>query len=119
MYYISKRFNFEAAHHLEGLPAEHLCSRDHGHSYVVILHLRGETLNKIGFVVDYRKLDSFKKFIDESFDHRDLNKVLAFNPTAENLAEYFYHVAILDFSKLYAVTVKETEKTEARYQPKP
>ena len=116
MYSISKRFDFSAAHHLNGLPPEHPCSRIHGHNYSVTLHLKSEILTKEGFVLDYRKLDVFKSWLDENFDHQDLNeKMQGIDPTAENLAKYCYDVWAEDLG-LFAVTVKETDKTEARYE---
>jgi 6-pyruvoyl-tetrahydropterin synthase len=42
-YTISKEFAFSAAHHLNGLPPSHPCSRVHGHNYVVRVVLRRET----------------------------------------------------------------------------
>ncbi|WP_312879641.1 6-pyruvoyl trahydropterin synthase family protein [Actinomadura luteofluorescens] len=43
---IGKRFDFEAGHQLPGLPPEHKCSRQHGHSYEVevILTPAGDSL---------------------------------------------------------------------------
>lgn len=66
MYRISKRFGFSASHIIEGLPEGHQCGRLHGHNYEVELILQAETLNSVGFVVDYGDLKSFKTFIDET-----------------------------------------------------
>jgi 6-pyruvoyltetrahydropterin/6-carboxytetrahydropterin synthase len=72
-------------------------------------------LNKIGFVKDYRELDPIKQFIDDTLDHRHLNDIFDFNPTAEKMAKYFFHRFKKQFHNLSAVIVKETEKTAARY----
>jgi 6-pyruvoyltetrahydropterin/6-carboxytetrahydropterin synthase len=117
MYTISKEFRFEAAHLLRGLPENHPCSNLHGHSYIVIFELSSVILNEVGFVVDYRKLDTIKKYIDEIVDHQYLNQVFLFNPTAENLAKHFFKLFKRDFPQLSAVIVKETEKTMAKYTP--
>ena len=123
MYTISKQFAFSAAHQLHGLPKDHPCSNLHGHNYVVIVELQSTYLNKVGFILDYRALSPIKEYIDEQLDHRNLNDVLLFNPTAELMAEYFYH----EFRKLFelpernfisAVSVQETPKTIATYRPK-
>lgn len=118
MYTISKRFDFSAAHHLLGLPEEHPCSRVHGHNYSIELELCARFLNHVGFVVDYRALDTFKAMVDE-WDHRDLNAALP-QPTAENIAYYLWTRASVMFDDgrviVSAVRVKETEKTCAEYR---
>jgi len=115
MYTISKEFHFSASHQLFGLPVDHPCTRLHGHNYIVIVELTSVNLSKIGFVKDYRELEPIKKFIDENLDHRHLNDVLQFNPTAENIAKFFFKKFKKDFPQLSAIIVKETEKTAARY----
>ena len=116
MYKISKQFSFSASHILEGLSPEHPCSRLHGHNYVVTVHLRSIKLDEKGFVKDYRELDNVKKYIDEKFDHRHLNDILPFNPTAENLAKYLFDIFKQDMPELYAIEVSETPKTTAIYE---
>lgn len=116
MYTIRKQFSFSASHQLIGLPAEHPCSRLHGHNYVVEVKLAARDLNNIYFVRDYKELDAFKKYIDEEVDHRDLNEV--FDPmqtTAENLAETFYIWCKDRWSETSSVAVSETPKTWAEY----
>lgn len=116
MYKISKQFAFSSSHILEGLPQEHPCSRLHGHNYIVTVHLRASQLNDIGFVKDYRELDNVKKYIDDVFDHRHLNDILPFNPTAENMAKYLYDTFVKEIPEIYAVEVSETPKTTAIYE---
>lgn len=116
MYKISKEFAFSASHILEGLPECHPCARLHGHNYVVRVHLKANKLNETGFVKDYRELDTIKKYIDEQLDHRHLNDILPFNPTAENIARYLYDIFIQDIPEIYAVEVSETPKTSAIYE---
>jgi 6-pyruvoyltetrahydropterin/6-carboxytetrahydropterin synthase len=116
MYKINKRFTFSASHMLEGLSDGHPCARLHGHNYVVTLHLRTETLNEIGFVADYHDLDFVKKYIDRHLDHRHLNDVLEFNPSAENIAKYLFDLFREKLPRLYALEVSETPKTSAIYE---
>lgn len=116
MYKISKQFAFSASHILEGLPADHPCTRLHGHNYVITVHLKSLDLNEIGFVKDYRQLDAVKEYIDNTLDHRHLNDVFSFNPTAENVAKYLYDLFKKDIEELYAVEVSETPKTSAIYE---
>lgn len=88
---ISKDFAFSASHALEGLPAEHQCARLHGHNYIVRVTLGAQRLNDVGFVVDYGELKPVQQFIDDTLDHRHLNEVLNFNPTAEHMASWLSH----------------------------
>ena len=116
MYKISKEFAFSASHILIGLPSGHPCSRLHGHNYVVRVYLKSESLNEVGFVRDYRALDIVKKYIDDHLDHRHLNDLFSFNPSAENLAKFLYDKFKGDIPELYAVEVSETPKTSAVYE---
>ncbi len=135
---ITKDFTFEAAHQLTGLPDGHQCSRLHGHSYTVRVKLRG-LLKEPGWVRDYGDLETFKKLLSSTFDHRNVNQVLEDldnkrelprlqishgartsmnkNPTAEVLANVFYHLLKrLGFDEVVAVGVSETSKVWAWYE---
>lgn len=118
-YVISKDFSFSAAHYLNGLDEEHPCSRMHGHNYIVRVELISDTLNAIGFVVDYRDLSPIKDWLNKELDHRCLNEVIAANPTAENLAMHIAKiirkVTNIPREARVAVGVSETAKTWARY----
>jgi len=117
MFTISKEFAFSASHRLEGLGSEHPCARLHGHNYVVKVMLAGMP-NKVGFVRDYRDLGIFKEWLDLHIDHRPLNQVLPFNPTAEHMAEYLYRVLRDECGiRATSVAVSETPKTWATYEP--
>lgn len=116
MYKIWKEFKFSASHQLTGLPPTHQCSRLHGHNYVVEIQLESEVLNEIGFIVDFGDLKIFKDWIDSEFDHRHLNDVLAFNPTAENMAKFICEAWQYKFPQLAEVRVKETDTSWAAYR---
>lgn len=116
MYQISKEFHFSASHQLTKVPDWHPCARLHGHNYVVILALSSEELNDMDFVRDYGVLDKFKRWLDDTIDHRDLNEVLhPMETTAENMARYFYDKWKHVFPELFSVSIKETPKTSAIY----
>lgn len=126
MYIITKQFSFEAAHQLAGLPREHQCSRQHGHSYRVEVELSADKLNYAGFVVDYGELDAFASYLKGTFDHRDLNEVVPREwaeslsirqTTAENLARGFFVWCKYNWPQTRAVRVSETQKTWAEYRP--
>lgn len=115
MYKIGIEYQFEAAHILKGLPEGHKCGRLHGHNYVVNVELASDTLNEVGFIVDYFDLKPIKTFIDTCLDHRLLNDVLTFNPTVENLAKYLFDTFKPMFPQLSKITIKETPTTFASY----
>ena len=117
MYTISKKFSFSASHSLKNLPEGHPCRNMHGHNYVITVELRSINLDEAGFVLDYRKLDLVKSFLDKNFDHQHLNDVVDFNPSAENLARYIFKSLCQSIPLLSAVEVSETDKTLARYEP--
>jgi 6-pyruvoyltetrahydropterin/6-carboxytetrahydropterin synthase len=117
---ISKEFAFSASHILDSLPSWHMCARMHGHNYVIIIELsaRVEDLTPEGFVRDFRDLDAFKKWIDETFDHRHLNDVMgSVAPTSENLAIWIHDRWRDRYPELTAVRVSETPKTWAVFRP--
>ncbi len=115
MYKIKKQFQFSAGHHLEGLPLNHQCSRPHGHNYIVEITLKSNKLNKVGFVVDYGDLKPLKDYIDNTLDHRNLNNVLNFQTSAENLAKHLFDFCKKLWPQTFSVAVSETPKTWAIY----
>lgn len=122
MYRICKRFGFEAAHHLPGLPPDHKCSRPHGHSYTVEVSLIAEELDETGFVVDFAELSVVGRYLKDTFDHRDLNEVLDVPPTSENLARLIFrwcreNIPLPSEVSVALVRVAETTSTYAEYAP--
>ena len=117
MYKISKEFTFSASHILDKLHDNHPCAHLHGHNYVVTIHLCSEELNDYGFVRDYRDLMFVKEYLDNTLDHRHLNDIIPYHPTAENIARYLFEIFSEKLPELYAVKVSETPKTSAVYEP--
>ncbi|MFE4512653.1 6-pyruvoyl tetrahydropterin synthase family protein [Kitasatospora sp. NPDC056783] len=118
---IGKSFTFEAGHRLTGLPPEHQCSRQHGHSYIVEVELVADELVAPGFVTDFADLKPFKAFLDGQLDHRNLHEVLPVEPTSELLARYLagwfiQHVEPGIAGRLAAVRVRETGSSWARFE---
>ena len=116
MYLITKQFHFSAAHRLDHLPSTHPCARDHGHNYLVELVLGAGALDERGFVRDYTELAAFESLLDHELDHRHLNDVLAFPPTAENIASYLYRRSKECWPEVVAVRVGETPRTWAEFR---
>ncbi len=82
---VSKRFKFAAAHSLNLVPDNHKCRRLHGHNYIVEAGYHG-AVGETGMVVDYAVIDQQMKPIVDGLDHQNLNDILTFETTAENIA---------------------------------
>ncbi|MEH0447448.1 6-carboxytetrahydropterin synthase [Streptomyces sp. B21-102] len=117
---IGKTFNFEAGHRLPGLPDEHKCSRQHGHSYEVEVILTAPSLEEPGFVADFGALAPFKEFLNTELDHYNLHEILPFEPTSERLAQFLAGWFLQNLQpaipgRLVAVLVRETQSSWARF----
>lgn len=121
MFEIEVSAAFEAAHFIEGYAGK--CARLHGHNWTVEAIIRGEELDKLGMLVDFKILKTeLKKILDE-FDHRFLNELETFaqdNPTAENIARKIYRQLapskiFSGSTKLYAVRVHESPNSCVTY----
>ena len=88
---ISKAFDFSASHVLSGLPDDHKCTRLHGHSYRVRVELWGD-VDEHGLLIEFGQLDWLRDYIAANLDHRHLNDVLTFNPTAELISSWLADV---------------------------
>lgn len=109
MYYVKKRLEVSASHQLK-LSYESKCENLHGHNWWIEIYLKSEKLNNDGMVMDFTHI---KKAIQEKLDHKNLNEVLPFNPTAENIAKW-----VCDELKpyCYKVSVQESENNIAIYE---
>lgn len=92
MHEVSIEMEFSSAHALRGYRGK--CENTHGHNYKVEVHVRGERLNDIGLLIDFRDLKAATKQIVDYLDHKNINELSPFdtelNPSAENLAMFFY-----------------------------
>lgn len=86
MYRLTKTIEISAAHSLT-LDYKSKCTRTHGHNWLITVHLQGETLNQNGMLMDFSEI---KRLVKEPLDHHNLNEVLPFNPTAENIAKWVF-----------------------------
>lgn len=113
---IARRYSFSASHQLLGLPEGHKCSRLHGHNYDVELLLSSDELDENAFVFDYGEMSCFGDFLNRTLDHRHLNDVLPFQPSAENLARWLLDKARESWPMATAARVSETPGTWAEYR---
>jgi 6-pyruvoyltetrahydropterin/6-carboxytetrahydropterin synthase len=123
MYEVTVEDSFAAGHYLRNYRGK--CENPHGHNYKVRVTLRGPELDKAGLLVDFKDLKEVMKQVIDQLDHQMLNDIepfISLNPSAENIARYFYEqtnmllksatngrVAVKD------VTIWETDTTTARY----
>ncbi len=108
MYEVKKRLEISAAHKLV-LDYDSKCTNLHGHNWIIEVYLKSDTLDKNGMVMDFTHI---KNKIVDKFDHKVINEVVDFNPTAENLAKYICD----ELSPYcYRVDVQESENNTATY----
>lgn len=114
---IFKTFRFESAHRLPNLPADHKCSRLHGHSYRVDVHAEGPLHPELGWVVDFADLArAFDPLLD-GLDHRYLNEIPGLdNPTCERLAVWIWDRLKPRLPCLSQVVVHETCTSGCSYR---
>lgn len=115
MYYVSKRMEIAGAHNLK-LPYESKCSRIHGHNWIITVHCKGKQLTDYGMLVDFKHI---KEFVQDKLDHKYINDVVNFNPTAENIARWICDevdkICPID-TFCYKVEVQESEGNIAIYE---
>lgn len=123
MFEISAEDSFASAHQLVGY--EGPCENLHGHTWKVRVSLKGEKLDGLGMLFDFKQVKKLLKEILSEFDHKNLNEMRYFkddNPTAENIAKTIFSI-FGDKMKgvrtagagLSQVTVWESETTCATY----
>lgn len=111
---ITRTYTFEAAHFLPHVPEGHKCRRLHGHSYTVVVGVRGP-VEASGWVMDFADVDAVAAPIVRGLDHSLLNERLP-NPTSELLAAWIAE-EIGGALPLAWVEVSETERSSARWEP--
>lgn len=106
---IFREFTFEAAHRLPGVPADHKCSRLHGHSFRLEIHVAGDVDPTSGMVMDFADIKAVAAPICDQLDHRYLNEIDGLeNPTSENVARWVWQRLEPVLPQLSKVVVRET-----------
>ena len=108
MYTVIKRMEISASHSLT-LPYPSKCENLHGHNRIITVYCRSKELNEYGMVVDFSQI---KEVVQGALDHRHLNDVLPFNPTAENIARWVCEQVPYCFK----VEVRESEGNTVIYE---
>jgi 6-pyruvoyltetrahydropterin/6-carboxytetrahydropterin synthase len=123
MYEVTVEDTFAAGHYLRNYKGK--CENPHGHNYKIRVTLAGAELDKAGLLLDFKDLKDVMKHAIDRLDHQMINDIEPFtvlNPSAENLAKYFYdetskHLAAVTNGrvKVKDATVFETDVTTATY----
>jgi 6-pyruvoyltetrahydropterin/6-carboxytetrahydropterin synthase len=91
MYEVTVEDTFAAGHYLRNYKGK--CENPHGHNYRVRVTLAGQELDQAGLLLDFKDLKRVMKPVIDYLDHRMMNDLEPFttlNPSAENLAKYFF-----------------------------
>ena len=123
MFQVTVERTFAAGHYLRNYKGK--CENPHGHNYKVQVRLEGRDLDKAGLLLDFKDLKDVMKQTIERLDHQMINDLEPFttlNPSAENLAKYFYEQTRAQLNSatngrvsVREVTVWETDTTTATY----
>ena len=123
MFEITVEATFSSGHYLRNYHGK--CENPHGHNYRVLVTLQGKELDDIGLLLDFKLLKQVMRPVVNYLDHQMINDLKPFdevNPSAENLARYFYQETSKQMLEMTngRVSVKdcvmyETDTSMARY----
>ena len=123
MFEVTVEDTFAAGHYLRDYKGK--CENPHGHNYRVRVTLAGTDLDKAGLLLDFKDLREVIKPVVDYLDHQMMNDIEPFtrlNPSAENLARYFYQetnarMRAENAGRVHVknVTIWETDETTATY----
>lgn len=108
MYTVIKRMEISASHSLQ-LSYPSKCENLHGHNWIITVYCRSKELNPDGMVIDFSHI---KQAVKNKLDHHNLNDIMPFNTTAENMARWICD----QIDTCYKVEVKESEANTAIYE---
>jgi len=123
MYEVTVEAGFSSGHYLRNYRGK--CENPHGHNYKVRVTLAGRDLDETGLLLDFKLLKQVLRPVIDRIDHQMLNDLEPFielNPSAENIAHYFYQQTNLQLAEMTAgrvrvkdCTIWETDTTTATY----
>jgi 6-pyruvoyltetrahydropterin/6-carboxytetrahydropterin synthase len=123
MYEVTVEAGFSSGHYLRNYHGK--CENPHGHNYKVRVTLYGDELDTTGLLLDFKMLKQVMLPMIDRIDHQMLNDLEPFielNPSAENIAKFFYDQTNEQLSdmtggrvKVKDCTIWETDTTTATY----
>ena len=123
MYEVTVDAGFSSGHYLRNYYGK--CENPHGHNYKVRVTLIGRELDSTGLLLDFKLLKTVMRPVIERIDHQMLNDIepwTELNPSAENIACYFYQQTSVQLLEMTAgrvrvkdCTIWETDSTTATY----
>jgi 6-pyruvoyltetrahydropterin/6-carboxytetrahydropterin synthase len=123
MFEITVEAGFSSGHYLRNYYCK--CENPHGHNYRVLVTLAGDQLDEAGLLLDFKVVKTLLKPLVDYLDHRMINELPPFtelNPSAENLARYFYQKTSQQLLEktggrvhVKDCTIFETDTSFARY----
>lgn len=114
---IYKQFTFDAAHFLPNVPLGHRCRQVHGHTYHLTVYVSGKVRPEEGWVIDFKDLKAVVKPLVDQLDHQMLNEIEGLkNPTAENVARWFWQGIRQEIPGLSRIELKETPTSGVIYE---
>jgi 6-pyruvoyltetrahydropterin/6-carboxytetrahydropterin synthase len=125
MYEVTVEETFAAGHALRNYHGK--CENVHGHNYKVQITFAGPRLDDTGLLVDFVHVKRLMRSAIERLDHQFLNDLAPFdriNPSAENIARYFYEEIAKGLTpetpvQVDAVRIWETDTASATYRFSP
>jgi 6-pyruvoyltetrahydropterin/6-carboxytetrahydropterin synthase len=124
MFQVSVEETFSAGHALRGYKGK--CENVHGHNYRVRVTVEGSQLDNIGLLCDFAHLKQALREVIAILDHQFVNDLEPFktvNPSAENLAKYFYEQVSARLqnlppgARITDAVLWETDTARAQYRP--
>ena len=123
MFEVTVQAGFSSGHYLRNYEGK--CENPHGHNYRVFVTLSGAELDETGLLLDFKMLKQVLRPTVEYLDHNMINDLEPFttlNPSAENLARFFFERTATEVRSMGAgrvhvkdCTVYETDTSFARY----
>lgn len=124
MFEVTVQAGFSSGHYLRNYQGK--CENPHGHNYRVFVTLIGEELDEAGLLLDFKLVKQLMRPVVDRLDHQMINDLEPFdaelNPSAENLARYFFqqtseqlHVMTGGRVRVKDCTLYETDTSFARY----
>jgi 6-pyruvoyltetrahydropterin/6-carboxytetrahydropterin synthase len=123
MFEVTVEAGFSSGHYLRNYRGK--CENPHGHNYRVLVTLAGAELDETGLLLDFKLLKSLLRPVVDYLDHQMINDLPPFtelNPSAENLARYFFEQTSVELKAMTGGRVRvkdctlfETDSSYARY----